>query len=54
MPRSIPAPILQDSEWTERQDNEREIILWENFDRAAIIADFFATMQDYTLTDIAR
>jgi hypothetical protein len=53
-PRSIPAPILQNGKWTEREDNTREIILWENFDRAAIIADFFATMNDYTLTDIAR
>ncbi len=53
-PRSIPAPMLQDGKWTERQDNEREIILWENFARAAIIADFFVTMKDYRLTDIAR
>ena len=53
-PRSIPAPLLQDGEWMERPDNEHEIILWENFDRAAIIADFFATMRDYTVTDIAR
>ncbi len=53
-PRNIPAPILQDSKWTGRQDNEHEIILWEDFDRAAIVADFFATMRDYTLTDIAR
>ena len=51
-PRSIPAPVLQDGEWKERPDNERQIILWENFDRAAIIADFFATMKDYTVTDI--
>ncbi|UCG87485.1 MAG: nucleoside hydrolase [Gemmatimonadota bacterium] len=53
-PHSIPAPLLQDGNWTERPDNEREIVLWENFDRAAIIADFFATMNDYTLTEIAR
>jgi purine nucleosidase len=52
-PRTIPAPILQDGEWAERPDNEREIILWENFDRAAIIADFFATMNDYTVADVA-
>jgi hypothetical protein len=52
--RSIPAPMLQDGKWMERQDNKREIVLWENFDRAAIISDFFATMNDYTLTDIAR
>jgi inosine-uridine nucleoside N-ribohydrolase len=54
IPRSVPAPILQNGTWTERQDNEREIIVWEHFDRAAIVADFFATMKDYTLTDITR
>ncbi len=52
--RSIPAPILQEGEWMERPDNDRAITLWEDFDRAAIIADFFATMNDYTLTQIAR
>jgi hypothetical protein len=53
-PRTIPAPLLQDSEWTERPNNEREIILWENFDRTAIIADFFTTMNNYTVTEVAR
>ncbi len=52
--RGIPAPLLHDGEWMERPDNERQIVLWENFDSAAIIADFFATMKDYTVTDIAR
>ncbi len=52
--RRIPAPILQEGEWMERPDNDRTITLWEDFDRAAIIADFFATMNDYTLTEIAR
>ncbi|KPJ84862.1 MAG: nucleoside hydrolase [Gemmatimonas sp. SG8_17] len=52
--RSIPAPLLQNGEWTERPNNERAITLWENFDRAAIIADFFATMNNYTLTEIAH
>jgi purine nucleosidase len=52
-PRTIPAPILQDGKWADRPDNEREIILWENFDRVAIIADFFATMNNYTVADIA-
>jgi hypothetical protein len=53
-PRTIPAPVLQDSEWTDRPHNEREIVLWEDFDRAAIVADFFATMRNYTLAAIAR
>jgi len=52
--RSIPAPMLHDGEWMERPDNDRQIVLWENFDRAAIIADFFTTMKDHTVTDIAH
>lgn len=54
VPRSIPAPILQDSKWVDRPNNQREIVLWEDFDRAAIVADLFATMNDYRLTDITR
>lgn len=42
--RTIPAPTLIDGKWVERPHNTREIVLWENFDRAAIIADFFTTM----------
>ena len=52
--RDVPAPLLQNGEWAERPNNEREIVLWENFERAAIIADFFATMKDYELADIVR
>ncbi|MBN1479807.1 nucleoside hydrolase [candidate division KSB1 bacterium] len=47
----IPAPILQDGQWQERSENPRKIIIWENFDREAILADFFATMQDYVLVE---
>ena len=43
-PRTIPAPIFQDEKWVERPDNERKIILWEHFDRDAIVADFVATL----------
>jgi hypothetical protein len=43
--RRIPAPRLVDSKWVERPDNARMITLWENFDRAAILADFYATME---------
>ena len=43
-PRKIPAPQLVDSKWVERPGNARTITVWEDFDRDAIIADFFATM----------
>ena len=44
-PRQLPAPILEDGRWNERPDNTRKIVLWENFDRAAIMADFFDRMR---------
>jgi purine nucleosidase len=43
-PRVIPAPQLVDSKWVERPENSRTITVWEDFDRDAILADFFATM----------
>lgn len=42
--RKIPAPKLENGKWVERPDNKRTITLWENFDRDAILKDFFATM----------
>ena len=42
--RTIPAPKLENGKWVERPDNERTIKLWENFDRDAIMNDFYATM----------
>ncbi|MCP5546858.1 MAG: nucleoside hydrolase [Akkermansiaceae bacterium] len=49
-PRSIPAPILKDGKWSERPDNPRKIVLWENFDRAAIMNDFHNRMDHPQLT----
>jgi purine nucleosidase len=46
---ALPAPILKDGRWTERPDNSRKIILWENFDRDAIMADFYDRMENYQL-----
>lgn len=46
----MPAPILKDSRWVDRPDNARKIILWENFDRKAILADFYDRMKNYQLT----
>jgi hypothetical protein len=43
-PRKIPAPKLENGKWVERPDNKHTITLWENFDRDAIVKDFFATM----------
>jgi purine nucleosidase len=43
--RTIPAPTLENGKWVERPDNPRTIIIWENFDRDAIMQDFYATME---------
>jgi inosine-uridine nucleoside N-ribohydrolase len=43
--RSVAAPILIDNTWVERPDNERQILLWENFDREEILTDFYETIE---------
>lgn len=41
---SIPSPVLQDNKWVEQPDNKRRIIVWQNFDKQKIIADYFASL----------
>ena len=50
--RSIPAPTYVGRSWLERPDNPRQIVVWENFDKQAIIEDFYLTLQGYHLADI--
>ena len=40
----IPAPALVNGKWVERPDNKRQIVIWERFDRDAIMADFYRAM----------
>ena len=47
--RRIPAPRLAGGKWQERPNNARTIALWENFDRGAILADFYRVMDAPTL-----
>lgn len=49
--REIPAPKLINNEWIDQPDNSRKIVLWENFDEAGILEDFFDTMNDYVLVE---
>lgn len=42
----IPAPVLIDGQWKDRPANSRKIVLWENFDKEAILEDFYASMQN--------
>lgn len=50
-PDTISAPVLVNGEWQENPDNERKIIIWEYFDRDAIMADFYDTMENYRLAE---
>jgi hypothetical protein len=49
--KEIPAPILINNEWVERAGNPRKIIVWENFDRDAVINDFYHTLENYQLVN---
>jgi inosine-uridine nucleoside N-ribohydrolase len=53
--KSIAAPRLVGDGWKEQPVNSRKVILWENFDKDSIMADFYRTMEFYTLaTDRSR
>jgi purine nucleosidase len=47
--RRIPAPKLEATGWVDRPGHSRHVIVWENFDRAAIMRDFYASMERFTL-----
>ena len=37
----MPAPILDGKSWVDWSDNPHRIVIWENFDKDAILEDFF-------------
>lgn len=45
----IACPKLVDDQWIEQAGNSRKILLWEDFDREAIIGDLYRTLDDYQL-----
>jgi purine nucleosidase len=47
--RRIPAPKLEATGWVDRPDHARTVVIWENFDRAAIMRDFYASIERFTL-----
>lgn len=47
--RRIPAPKLEATGWVDRPGNSRTVTVWENFDSAAIMRDFYASMERFTL-----
>ncbi|MEZ5042645.1 MAG: nucleoside hydrolase [Saprospiraceae bacterium] len=46
---SISCPKLVDNKWMEQPGNPREIIIWEDFDKEKIIADFYQHLDNYVL-----
>ena len=50
----IPAPALVGENYVPGTTNSRHIVLWTHFDRDAIIADFFATMDTPMLVSPSR
>ena len=45
----VPSPIYISGKWVERPGNSREIIVWEHFDKAEILKDFYATFENYNI-----
>lgn len=41
----LSAPILINDQWVNRPQNQRKIILWENFDKEAILMDFYHSFE---------
>jgi hypothetical protein len=46
---AVPAPTLRDGKWVDRPENRRRIALWGDFDRAAIIEDFYQSVIGWRL-----
>ncbi len=44
--RTHPCPIYEDGQWIERENNPRQITIWENFDRDAIVNDLMQTLEN--------
>lgn len=48
--KEIPGPLYIRDEWVERPENKRTIKVWENFDRDAIMSDFYGTLEGNAAT----
>lgn len=47
--RRIAAPRLDAKGWVDRPGHPRTVVVWEHFDRAAIMRDFYARMERFEL-----
>jgi purine nucleosidase len=41
----VPCPIYINNAWVEQVENKRKIVVWENFNKEAIMADFYKTLE---------
>jgi hypothetical protein len=44
--REIPSPIYINNVWVEQSENPRRITVWENFNKEAIMGDFYSTLEN--------
>ena len=45
----IAAPKWSGGKWIDQPDNQRKIVIWENFDKDKIMQDFYNNMENYKL-----
>ena len=45
----MPAPKFVEGKWIDRPNNSRKVVIWENFDKGAIMQDFYDRMENYVL-----
>lgn len=46
---TIEAPVMVDKKWEQVSGSDRTVLLWENFDKEAIIEDFLGTLRNPVL-----
>ena len=46
---AIPAPQLTEEGWIENPSNNRKVVIWEHFDRDAIVTDLYDSLRNYQL-----
>jgi purine nucleosidase len=44
-----PCACFKGCKWRERPDNNRKIVVWENFDKAIIMHNFYDRMKNHLL-----
>jgi len=43
--REVPCPLYLSNTWVEQPENDRKILVWENFDSDAIVSDLYNTLE---------